>query len=769
MTAAYDGLRVLDASQTGAGAMAAMYFADQGADVLRVLPPDVQPVDRDPGFLCWDRNKRLCALDRTSTASTASTAEFTRLLCAADVAVFDDPAQVLEHEGLDAQTLTAANPQLVHLWLPLLPPVEPWGSLPPDRLLADAVTTASGEHGSYDGGPVAMITPVAVYGQGILGATTAAAALLERQRSGRGQGVLVSGLHAVAAMEAAVLTDAEGIARPAQSGGGSNANYRLYRCADGEWLYLGALTEPLFFAALEVLDLVDVLVMPGVEGHLFNMMKPEVGGPVVARMNARFSEKPRAEWERLLTEAGVPNAPAQTRAKWWNSDVVRSNGMRQVRPHPELGDVEIPGDAIRLSRTPGVFSHLPSRKQFVDPATVWTEPRALPRDSAASSAADHAPLAGLRVLDLGSFVAGPFASSLLSDFGAQVIKVEGPGGDPYRAFTVSFLVFHKGQQNVVLDLKQEAGRAALYDLVRNADVLLDNVRPGVRERIGTDYDTLAALNPRLVRATVTAWGSGNSLSTTPAFDPLLQARSGLIAAQGGASAPCNSAMLVHDIGTGALAAFGILAALYARSRDGLGQEVVTTMANSSIMLQSGEFVQYAGRPEPAVGCHDYVGDAALHRLYPCREGWLALAAQTGDGAAGVRRALNVDVSAEDLRAAPATGKVADALIAALAPFTAAEAVARLAAHGVAAAPVLGRGQFVRDPWIAANRLLTRITDPDLGPCTVLRTYAEWSRTRHDIDEPARPPGADTSAVLRDLGYDAARITALLDSGAARGR
>ncbi|MCM3926266.1 CoA transferase, partial [Frankia sp. AiPs1] len=460
--------------------------------------------------------------------------------------------------------------------------------------------------------------------------------------AGRGRAVLVSGLHATAAMQAASLTDAEGIIRASQpGGGGSSPNYRLYRCSDDRWLYLGALTEPLFLTALDVLDLFEVLTMPGVDGSMLNMLRPGVGAPVVERFAARFAEQPLAHWERLLTDAGVPNAPAQTRDEWWAGDVVASNGMRRVHAHPDLGPVEVPGDPIRLSRTPGEFSHLPSAQAFVDVADVWTDARrggAAP-DPVAAGEEPPAPLAGLRVLDLGSFVAGPFGSTLLADYGAEVIKVEGPGGDPYRIYTVSFLAFHKGQDDIVVDLKTSDGRDTFHDLVRSADVLLDNVRPGVRERIGTDYATLAAINPRLVRGTVTAWGTGNPLSATPAFDPLLQARSGLIAAQGGADAPCQSAMLVHDIGTGSLVAFGILAALYARRRDGLGQEVVTTMVNSSVMMQAGEFVRHAGRPAPAVGGHEYVGDTAVHRLYPCGQGWVAVAATTPEHAAALVTAL----------------------------------------------------------------------------------------------------------------------------------
>uniref|UniRef100_UPI0021C22B26 CoA transferase n=1 Tax=Frankia tisae TaxID=2950104 RepID=UPI0021C22B26 len=382
-----------------------------------------------------------------------------------------------------------------------------------------------------------------------------------------------------------------------------------------------------------------------------------------------------------------------------------------------------------------------------------------------------APLAGLRVLDLGSFVAGPFGSTLLADYGAEVIKVEGPHGDPYRIYTVSFLAFHKGQDDIVVDLKTPAGREIFHDLVRSADVLLDNVRPGVRERIGTDYATLAAINPRLVRGTVTAWGTGNPLSATPAFDPLLQARSGLIAAQGGAGAPCQSAMLVHDIGTGSLVAFGILAALYARRRDGLGQEVVTTMVNSSVMMQAGEFVRHAGRPAPAVGSHEYVGDTAVHRLHPCKEGWVAVAATTPEHTAALVTALGLagggggEDGAAALLRAPAAGPAADRITAALAGLTSVEAAELLAAAGVPAAPVLDRGGFLTDPWFAAAGILTRIDEPDLGPCTVVRRYADWSGIPREITAAAPPPGAGTRRILAGLGYSDGRIAGLLAAGA----
>ncbi|HVV31080.1 MAG TPA: CoA transferase, partial [Mycobacteriales bacterium] len=711
MGAAYEGVRILDASRDRAGAMAAMYLADHGADVVHVLATGTDVLGRDPGYLCWDRNKRLTVLDRSTDAGRA---EIRRLALAADVAVFDGTGPELERDGLDARTLRSTRPDLIHLWMPMHAPAGPFSDLPDDQLLADAASSASGEHGSYDDHPIALVTPLVSYAHAALGASTAAAALFARRRTGQGRAVTATGLHAAVAMQTSVLTDAPGILRPRQTGGGSVASFRLYQCKDGSWLYLAALTQPLFVQALEALDLVEVLVLPGVGGDMLNLLRPEVGGPVQARIRDRFLQRPRDEWIEVLTAAGVPNAPALTRSEWWDSDVIASNSIRMQVEHDQLGTVQLPGHPLRFSRTPSVFSHLPGPQALVDAGDIWTDRVPADAEPAAAPTRDpqQGPLAGVRVLDLGAFMAGPFASTLFTDFGADVVKVEGPDGDPFRAFSISFLAVHKGQRDIVLDVKDEQARQVFYDLVRDADVLLDNVRPGVRERIGTDYASVAAVNPALVRGTLTAWGEDNPLSDTPAFDPLLQARSGLLVAQGGDAAPGTSSMMVHDIGSGLLMAYGLLVALYARERDGLGQEVVSSMANSSIMEQCGEFVQYNGRPAPRAGGHDYVGDGAAHRLYPCRDGWIAIAATTHQQAAALADAFQfVGLEPETLLAAPAAGEIADRIGAAVAGRTKHAAVDALAAAGVPAVPVLPAGAFRTDPTMVANRMFATVEDP----------------------------------------------------------
>ena len=767
MATAYDGLRVLDCSSDIAGAMAAMYLGDQGADVVRIIGEGADPLDRDPGYLCWDRNKQLCALD---TGAPDGRAQLRRLAATADVVVVDQSAAELDARGLDAARLRAEHPELVHVWLPMHGLGEPWGDLPADRLLADALSSASGEHGSYDGGAVALVTPLAQYAQGALGAAAAGAALWSRNRTGRGRQVVASGLHAAVAMQATILVDAPDMIRPAQHGGGNAPQFRLYLCADRTWLYIAAMTQAQFVTLLDAIDLLDVLVMPGVDGEMLNVLRPGVGEPVYERLRDRFLERPREEWISILTAAGVPNAPAQTRDEWWDSDVVGSSGMRHLVMHDELGEVELPGDPLRMSRTSGVFSHLPGSGAAVLAADVWTDGRRpLPAwvPVTAADEPDGAPLDGLRVLDLGSFIAGPLVASVLGDFGADVVKLEGREPDTFRPISLSYLVVHKGQRAIQLDVRDPTGRDAFDALIRSTDVVVDNLRPGARERIGTDYSTLAAINPRLVRGTLTAWGTDNSLSHTAAFDPLLQARSGLIVAQGGDDAPGTGSMMVHDVGTAMIMAFGVLAALYARDRDGAGQEVVSSMVNASLMQQSGEFVRYAKRPALLRGGRDWTGDAAAHRLYGCRNGWIALAATTPASRAGVGPALGLPgLDADQLADAPPTGELAQRIAAALAELPRQDALAALARAGVPAAPVLASGGFLTDPWLAANRMFVTIEHPDFGQCTVLRTYADWNGWENDRQSVAPPPGADTVEELVRVGVPADRVEALLACGSA---
>jgi crotonobetainyl-CoA:carnitine CoA-transferase CaiB-like acyl-CoA transferase len=565
-------------------------------------------------------------------------------------------------------------------------------------------------------------------------------------------------------MLAAILLDAPNLVRPAKSARAPIPQFRHYRCADGEWLYLAALAQPFFLSALEVLDLVDVMVLPGIDGEWLNLQVPPGSDLAIAKLESRFAQRPRDDWLKLLTEADVPCAPIETRGEWFASETIAANDLRVRVRHDELGDVELPGVPLTMSIAPTQV-RLPDARSRLHPDACWPEP---PRRVAAATTtmvpAPDAPLAGIRVLDLASFVAGTFGPSILAFLGAEVIKVESPAGDPYRAFSVAFSAYNQSKLGVGLDLKHADGRAAVLDLVRISDVVVDSTRPGVRARLGIDFASLCAVNHEVIRCSITGWGETGELAASPAFDPLIQARSGLMAAQGGADDPVYVSMLVHDVGTGTLAALGVLAALYQRARLGGGQEIFLSLASSSVLFQSGELTHFDERPDPTTGGRDWAGPRAAERLYSCADGWIAISARNAAHAEALFDELGV------ASAAPASelaeGTPARAIEQQLASLPVDEVLDRLTVHGVPAVRVLPRSEPYNDPWFEQNEFFHQIDQPELGPCTVVAGYASWAEGTVGYDAPAPRNGEHTAAVLRRLGIDQDRIDRLIASGAA---
>ena len=191
--------------------------------------------------------------------------------------------------------------------------------------------------------------------------------------------------------------------------------------------------------------------------------------------------------------------------------------------------------------------------------------------------------------------------------GAEVIKVEPPTGDPFRAIGAPFESWNQGKQSVVLDLTTAEGQELLGRLARTADVVIENFRPGVAERLGADRDTLRATNPNLVFLSSPGYGIDESMADRPAFDPLVQALGGLMAAQGGDTEPVFLSVPIHDVVTPMLGALGLVTGLWLRERTGAGQGVRTSLAQSTMAVQAAEYTRFAGRPAPRTGGFDYPG------------------------------------------------------------------------------------------------------------------------------------------------------------------
>jgi len=765
---AFAGTRIIDFSSGIAGPMATMLLADLGAEVIKVEPPGGDRLKDHPGYLCWNRNKQVLTLD---VHRFEGLRDARSLLATADAAVFDWHPGELERSGLDTVSLREANPALLHAWFPPYSPTGRWSQLPADDGLLSGLTGAASLQYSYEDRPTRLIAPQVTYGQAMLGAGALAAGLYRRRRSGTGESVVVSGIDGASAVLSGGLIRSAGMVRMGGRGSrGGIPNYRLYQCQDGGWFFLGALTPQFFLTALDAAGMLDLLALEGVEGDFANLLRPGINQQVIAALDERFLEKPLAEWLRILHEAGVPRAPVGSADEWFASETIAANRMRLTFDHPRLGPVHMPGLPVRLDSTPGSVRNLPELAALdaLPPHEPAVRPPAV---TASEGEPGNGPLAGIRVLDLGAFIAGTFAPAILANWGADVIKVEPPEGDPFRTYGLSFVGYNRGKRGLAIDLKDPAGRELLLDLVRVSDVILDNYRVGVRDRLGIDYQALRAVNPRIISCSVTAYGPEGPLASDPGFDPLVQARSGLMAAQGGDDEPVFYQIPVNDTASAMMAAFGVAAALLARETTGEGQEVLTCLANQSILTLSGELTWYEGRPPRPKGGRDLLGTGALNRYYQCSDGWIGIAGAAPEHFPAVCVALGHPewaggMVAENALNEPAEGPLAARIAGVLAGTTRAEALDRLLTRGVPAAPAFDVLEALDDPWLEASDALEDFDHPQLGP---VRAVRHLGRFGHGGGYSRRSPliGEHSREVLADCGIAAARIEQLIAAGVVR--
>jgi crotonobetainyl-CoA:carnitine CoA-transferase CaiB-like acyl-CoA transferase len=760
------GIRIVDFTQGVAGPLATMLLGDFEADVLKVEPPGGDRVKDEPGYLCWNRNKRVTTLNLQTYDGLKAARD---LIAGADVAVFDHHPGELERLGLDAATLRARQLGLIHAWMPPYGAEGRWSQLPPDELLLAAVSSVSFQQSSYNDQPVYLVTPQIAYGHGVLAAGSIAAALYQRATTGEGRALTVSGLHGVSGVESGGIMRAGEVFRfGSGTSRGGVPNYRLYECADGKWFFLGTLTQPFFLRALEATDMMHLMALDEVQGEFTNLLRPPALAIAIAALEERFKEKPREEWLRILHEAGVPRGPVGERNEWFAGETVAANEMRVELDDDTRGKVVLPGVSLKLSDTPGSVRRLPTPAGEVD----WPARNGIA--GAPPQVRSTGPLAGVRILDLGAFIAGTFAPAVLAQWGADVIKVEPPEGDAFRTYGLGFVGYNRGKRSLSLDLKSPEGRGLFLELVRKSDVVLDNYRVGVRERLGIDYKSLAQVNPRIISISITGYGPSGPLSADPGFDPLIQARSGMMHAQGGGVEPVFYQIPVNDTGTAMMGALGICLALNARERTGRGQEIFTSLANQSVIFQSGEITWYEGRPPALEGGLDYVGPLALRRLYQCSDGWVAVSCTEPAQFHSLCIALGhpewagrniAERAMEEAGDGPLATSIADALL----EMDRDEAVDRLLARGVPAGPAIRVDELFRDPHAIANRLTTTIDyEPlNVGPIGAVRALSDWDGWEGGYPRSAPVCGAHTTEVLAEFGNDDARIAELLAAGVVR--
>jgi crotonobetainyl-CoA:carnitine CoA-transferase CaiB-like acyl-CoA transferase len=383
-----------------------------------------------------------------------------------------------------------------------------------------------------------------------------------------------------------------------------------------------------------------------------------------------------------------------------------------------------------------------------------------------------APLAGVRVIDFGQYIAGPGAAMALCELGASVIKIEPLAGDQARhigRYGDSMVrAYNRGKRSIALDLKSEAGRAVALRLVARADVVIQNLRPGVVDKLGLGPAQLRALYPRLVYLSVCGFGSTGPSRDRPGYDIAAQAESGLMSVTGEPGRlPMKVGVPIVDAAAAQLGAQAVLAALFGRERSGMGETLELSLLDTALHLQAATWCEYlGGAPEPT-----RIGDGQPHNapaadVVPTRDGHIVLSAYAEDHWQRFCRVVGRAELATDPRFATNADRVAhrgalrEVLRECLSDLTSAQCVDLLGRNQIVAGAVRRYSEVLASPDVAASGIVVPAEVPGAAPYHALGLPYRLGDTPRPAPGGAPACGADSLAILAEAGYTEAEIHAL---------
>ena len=389
-------------------------------------------------------------------------------------------------------------------------------------------------------------------------------------------------------------------------------------------------------------------------------------------------------------------------------------------------------------------------------------------------------LQGIRVVDLTRILSGPFCTLLLADMGAEVIKVEPPGGDPLRTqgmivegLSWYFAAFNRNKRSVVLNLHSAAGRDALRRLITTADIIVDNFRPGVMADLGLDWPQLSALRPGIIHTSVTGFGERGPYADRPAFDFIAQAMSGFMSCNGTLeTGPMRSGAPISDLVAGLYAALGTVAALYRRTQTGQGERVGVAMVDGLLSLGAflnTNFLATGQLPVPTGNDHALV---APYGLFMAQDGEIAIAPSNDGVYAKFLHVLGLEALLEhpdfrtnDLRVQHRTAINAK-INARIAQDAKAYWIETLNAAGVPCGVVMNLADVFADPQTQSQEMVLTVPHPGHGSVKMTGFPLKFREAPCTVRYGVPELGAHTASVLRALGYSSAEITALRQEGLA---
>ena len=812
-----EGLRVLDFTRVLSGPLATMLLADLGAEVIRVEDIEGSDITRHNHpfvggeshyYLSLNRNKRGISVDLKSQEGRALMRD---LALKSDVLIENFRPGVIDRLGLGARDLHPHNPRLIIANLSAFGQDGPWRDKTAYDLVIQALTGAMAVTGEPGRPPVKTGLPLADEMTGLFAVIGILAALEKRDREGVGS-VLDVGMYDVGVSLLSYIANiffATGKSAPPQGSAHPTIYpYNAFKVKDGH-IVAAPFTQAFWRNFCGVIGRPD---LPAEERFRNFAARIQNRAELAAILDPIMASRTSAEWRAALDTGDVPNGPINSVGAALDMEQTRHRGMVVALEHPAAGRFRTLGTVFHYSWSDGTrfepgFTAAPVLGQHtrqilagrlglddtridalvagkainvatIAPATPL--PNATPTlragEMPAARGAASMPLAGVRVLDLTRMLAGPLGGLILADLGADVVKVEDPdGGDPTR-FNIPyvgkessyFMGLNRGKRGIAIDLKSAAGKAALLEMVAKADILLENFRPGIMDKLGLGYAVLSKVNPRLIYLAVSGFGQAGPMRDKISFDLVNQAMAGTMAITGEEGRePVRIGLPAGDLNGGIFGACSVLAALYRRRRSGVGCYVDIALHDLLVSLLGymGQAYLLTGEsPQPVGSGHHNV---LPYRCYEASDGYFVIAALSHDFWVKFAKAIDRGELVEDARFKTMTDRKhhraeLDAIVEPIfRTRTVKEWLAHLEACDVPCAPVASVGEALLSEHAQAREIVFEVEHATVGRQRSIGTPLR-AGTQHWRTVRAAPVlGQHQTEVLREwLGYDDARVAAL---------
>jgi crotonobetainyl-CoA:carnitine CoA-transferase CaiB-like acyl-CoA transferase len=775
-----EGLTIVDCSGAAAGPRATGILADYGADVLWIEPRGGDPWrrERPAANSVFNRGKRSLVLD---VAEDSDRQFLLGLIDGADVFVESWRPGEAEGLGLGWDDLHARSPRLVYCSISGFGTSGPHRDLPDYEALVHALVGTMGEQAGHREGPIFQGLPFASIGAAYLALIGVLGALLRREQDGHGRKVETSLWDGALAYLSMLWGESdESVANPTPAlrpGGTSTMRLitRSFQCADDEFIGIHTGAVGAFGRLMKVLGL-DDRVPPSETGMDIGVpLNAEQQELLFTELPRLFRMQPRDYWVKALLEADICGIEHLRPGEVFDTEQARHNGMVVTLDDPVLGPVEQVGPAAMIPAQPAsVVRGAPRpgehRGDFAAPAQ-----RAAPANTVDASPNRSPLFDGLKVLDLGAYYAGPYSSRLLADLGADVIKLEPTHGDQLRGLERPFYSAQAGKRSLAVNMKDPDVRPAVEALVRWADVVHHNMRPGAAERLGLDYEHVQALNPQAVYLYAPGWGSSGPHRLRQSFAPMMSGYAGVTFEVAGAFNEPLPPTGNEDPGNGLLGAVAVLMGLLLRHRTGSGTYIENPQLNAT-MAHMAHAVRTADGTVVGAGFLDTLqfGNSAVERLYQTRDGWVCLACFRDDEFARLAETLEVP-DLREARFATAEGRrsaddeLAALLTDAFARHGTEEAVMGLRAAGVpVAVPATHHMHAImNDPDQRRTGRVAEVRHPSKGHVRELAVLVRVSDAEVPAHRLAPELGQHSDEILTSVGFAPGTIRRLRSRGSVK--